>query len=50
MQKNYSDSQIPSFARESAYDFAVRPDTSYRLYQELSQIAEEIEQCRRRNS
>lgn len=50
MQKNYSDFQIPSFARSEAYDFgARRADESFGLYRELSQIAEEIEACRRRN-
>lgn len=54
MQKTYSDSGIPSFARQDAYDFG-GPDgargrgAESSLYLELSQIAEEIEVCRRRN-
>ena len=42
MQNTYSKSDIPSFARKG-YAF----DTlDLDLYQELSQISEEIEQCR----
>ena len=49
MPKNYSDFQIPSFARAEAYNFEATKD-SFALYQELNQIAEEIEACRLKNS
>ena len=49
MQRNCSDFQIPSFARQDAYDFDAQADGSYRLFRELNQIAEEIEACRQRN-
>lgn len=49
MQKNYSDFQIPSFARGTTYDFARQNETSFSLYQELNRLAEEIEACRQRN-
>lgn len=39
----------PSFARNEVYDFAVSNE-SFEIYEELSQIAEEIEQCRSENS
>ena len=41
--------QIPSFARQEAYNFEATPET-FDIYQELSQIGEEIEQCRLANS
>lgn len=40
--------QIPSFARAEAYNFEATAD-SFGIYQELNQIAEEIEKCRARN-
>lgn len=48
MQNDYSTFKIPSFARNEAYDFGATDD-SFELYQELNQIAEEIEKCRLRN-
>lgn len=44
MESN-SSFQIPSYAREKAYDFAATKDT-FEVYQELKAIAEEIEECR----
>ena len=41
--------QIPSFARKEAYNFEATPET-FDIYQELSQIGEEIEKCRLANS
>ena len=41
--------KIPSFARTEAYNFEATPET-FDIYQELSQIAEEIEKCRLANS
>lgn len=40
--------KIPSFAKREVYNFDANKD-SFAIYQELSQIAEEIEQCRLRN-
>lgn len=40
--------QIPSFARAEAYNFETTKD-SFEIYQELTQISEEIERCRARN-
>ena len=49
MPKVYSNSEVPSFARREAYNFEATEE-SFAVYQELSQIAEEIEECRERNS
>ena len=43
-----SDNQVPSFMKKEAYNF-VEDKASLEIYRELSQIAEEIEQCRRNN-
>ena len=48
MQGDYSTFKIPSFAKEEAFDFAA-VDDFHTIYQELSQISEEIEKCRLRN-
>ena len=48
MPKNYSDFETPSFARREAYNFDTTKD-SFEIYKELSQVAEELEQCRARN-
>ena len=50
MSSVYSDKafQVPSFAREKAYDFDMAKD-SFEIYQELNEIAKEIEECRLRN-
>lgn len=40
---------VPSFARREAYNFSAA-DEALKVYQELNQIAEEIEECRLRNS
>lgn len=49
MQTNYSNSQMPAFDRQSAYDFVDPNDKNGELYAELVKISEEIEQCRLRN-
>lgn len=49
MQKNSSIFQIPSFEKREAYNFEITKET-VEIYQELNAIAEEIEQCRLRNS
>lgn len=41
--------KIPSYAREEAYNFSATRE-SFEIYQELNEIAEEIERCRARNS
>lgn len=48
MSKNSTDFQIPTLARLRAYDFEVS-ENSFQIYQELNQIAEEIDRCRARN-
>ena len=49
MQKNSSTFNIPSFAKQEAYNFGITQDT-LEIYKELNAIAEEIEKCRLRNS
>lgn len=49
MPENYSEFNVPSFAKREVYDFDVPTDDSYAIYQELNQIAEELERCRLRN-
>ena len=49
MPKNSSAFNIPSFAKREVYDFDVTKDT-LEIYEELNAIAEEIEECRSRNS
>lgn len=49
MQVNFSDSQIPSFARNTSIDFDDPNDKNGPIYAELIRISEEIEQCRLRN-
>lgn len=46
--KDNSVYQVPTFKHREAYNF-VRKDSSDDVYQELNQIAEEIERCRLRN-
>lgn len=41
--------QIPSYERQPAYNFDATKN-SYEIYMELNAIAEEIEQCRLKNS
>ncbi len=48
MPKAFSVSELPAFVRGEFYDFATTDDT-FSVYQELTAIAEEIEQCRARN-
>ena len=51
MLKNYSDSKVPSFRKSSSYNYSAKVTSdSFRTYQELTKIAEEIEKCRRQNS
>lgn len=40
--------QVPSFGKPEVYNFAGSQD-NLDIYKELSQISEEIEQCRLRN-
>ena len=40
--------QVPAFAKREAYNFGA-DKASLEIYNELSQIAEEIEKCRLRN-
>ena len=40
---------VPSFAKVESYDFDAATDESMVIYEELSQISEEIEKCRSRN-
>ena len=53
MRKNYSDSMTPAFKRQGVTDFDVEKfeptSESLEIYQELSAISEEIEECRKRN-
>ena len=50
MSSVYSDQafSVPSFAREEVYDFEVAKD-NFEIYQELNEIAKEIEKCRLEN-
>ena len=48
MQEDYSVYKVPSFAKESAYNFEVSSEDTG-IYEELSAISEEIEKCRLRN-
>ncbi len=48
MPNDYSIFNIPSFAKEEAYVFPEAEDQL--LFDELSQISEEILQCRHENS
>ena len=57
MQEDYTVFKIPAFARHEAYDFEVNTPTAsvqepanFDFYDELNQIAEELEKCRLRNS
>ena len=49
MQTNSSAYNIPSFAKRETYDFAAN-GSAFDIYKELTAIAEEIEQCRARNT
>ena len=50
MSSVYSDRSfgVPSFARQEVYDFDATKD-SFEIYQELNEIAKEIEACRLEN-
>ncbi len=52
MQPDYTIYQIPSFKRSEAYNFerTENPTQFSKIYQELNEIAEELEKCRLRNS
>ena len=41
--------EVPSFARRETYNFDVETEDTLKVYQELNEIAEEIERCRLRN-
>ena len=53
MQKNYSDSMVPEFKRQTLIDFDADKFTpsseSIEIFEELNAISEEIETCRKRN-
>ncbi len=49
MQKDYSVFPIPSFVKREAYNFDTSTE-NLEIYRELNQIAEELEECRLRNS
>ena len=40
--------KVPSFARKEAYNFDSTNET-FAVYQELNEIAEELERCRSKN-
>lgn len=48
MQEDCSTFQIPTLGKQKAYNFEPT-NTGDEIYQELCQIAEEIEKCRQRN-
>ena len=48
MQNDSLAFKIPSFMRQESYKFNATEE-SFSVYQELTAIAEEIEQCRTRN-
>ena len=52
MQENYSVFKVPSFAKPEAYNFEAfeTPEDTNEIYRELNQIAEELEECRLKNS
>lgn len=51
MQEDYTVFKIPTFARPEAYNFEpVQKSENFAFYDELNQIAEELEKCRLRNS
>ena len=53
MQKNFSNSEIPEFKRQSLIDFDTEKfkptPKSLEIYNELTAISEEIDRCRERN-
>lgn len=49
MPNDSSTFKIPSYAKREAYNFDTTTET-FEIYQELNAIAEEIEQCRLKNS
>ena len=50
MQENSSEYNIPSFARPKSYIFEPTNNNQFSaIYQELNEIAEEIERCRLKN-
>ena len=49
MRPNYTIFQIPSFAKNEAYNFDA-DENNFKYYDELNAIAEELEKCRLRNS
>lgn len=53
MPKNYSDSMVPEFHRQTLIDFDadkfVPTRESLAIFNELNAISEEIERCRTRN-
>lgn len=53
MPKNYSDSMVPEFHRQTLIDFDtdkfIPTKESIEVYRELNAISEEIERCRTKN-
>lgn len=49
MLNDSSTFKIPSYAKREVYNFDTTAET-FGIYQELNAIAEEIEQCRLKNS
>ena len=48
MPEDYSSFNVPSFAKREVYNFDADKN-SFEIYRELSEISEEIEECRQRN-
>lgn len=49
MQENSSEYRVPSFAKPKSYIFEPANNQFSAIYQELNEIAEEIERCRLKN-
>lgn len=49
MQENSSEYKVPSFAKPKGYLFEPITKKNNSVYEELNEIAEEIERCRLRN-
>ena len=49
MERNSSEYKVPSFAKSRGYIFEPINSNTNNIYQELNEIAEEIEKCRLRN-
>jgi hypothetical protein len=49
MQNNYTEYSVPAFGNVQSYNFDAATKENFNIYQELTEIAEEIEKCRLRN-